>query len=139
MKTVSMLLFAVMALLSLSSCDLDKDDANFYFSALPITAAEIPETFDLNRTYEIKVTFNVPDKCTDFVGFDVSKQDLTTRNVVVVGRVLTDPDPCTLANQEITTSFFFEVLYDEPYLFRFWQGESENGEAQFLEVTVPVN
>jgi len=35
--------------------------------------------------------------------------------------------------------FNFVVLYEEPYVFRFWQGEDSNGEAQFLEIQVPVN
>jgi hypothetical protein len=46
---------------------------------------------------------------------------------------------CTQALEEIETSFDFIVLYEGSYLFRFWSGEDENGEQQYLEIEVPVN
>ncbi len=138
MKRSFFLLFAILATLSFSSCDLDDDDVNFHFASLQVLSVEMPESFDFNETYKIKVTYLRPDDCTFFEGFDVKKTDITTRNVVAVGYVL-DKEACTQVTQEVETSFDFVVLYTDTYLFRFWTGEDENGEQQYLEIEVPVN
>ncbi|MEH6679636.1 MAG: hypothetical protein V7724_03770 [Sediminicola sp.] len=134
-KSLYLLLLAVTAM-ALSSCDLD-DDTNFYYVSLPVTSVELPEAFELNETYEIKVKYIRPDNCTYFEGFDVSKTDTTTRNVVVVGTTLDDVD-CMETEQEVENTFNFVVLYTDTYLFRFWTGENEDGEQEYLELEVPV-
>lgn len=139
MKMISLRFIAALALLVFSSCDLNNDEPNFYFSSLPIVSVEMPESFVLNETYEIKVTYTLPDNCTTFAGFDVSKQEITTRHVAVVGTVHTGQESCTGEAQVTTASFDFIVIHDQTYLFRFWQGNSSDGEPQFLEVEVPVN
>lgn len=125
--------------LLLGSCSLDNDDANFEFSYLKILDVEIPETFDFNAIYKIKVTYLRPDECDYFHAFDVIKVDETTREVVIIGSTLTDQVECPTVNQEIETSFDFQVLYTGTYLFKFWTGEDTNGNQQFLEIEVPVN
>lgn len=138
MKKFFPFLFLALAVMSLSSCDID-DGANFHFVPLQVVSAEFPESFDINETYEIKVTFVRPNGCTFFEGFDISKPDKTERKVVAIGARLTDDEACTEVIEEVETSFQFIVLYSETYLFRFWTGEDENGEQQYLEIEVPVN
>lgn len=121
-----------------SSCSND-DAPNFHFLPLKIMSAELPESFTLNETYKIQVTYNQPDTCTSFAGFDVVDQDITVRNVVVVGTKRTDQEICTENIEKQIASFNFIVKYSQPYTFRFWQGEDENGEQQYFEVEVPVN
>tara|TARA_R110000796_G_scaffold183498_2_gene300087 strand:+ start:189272 stop:189688 length:417 start_codon:yes stop_codon:yes gene_type:complete len=133
--TFSLLFLAV---LTFSGCSLD-DDENFHFVAFPITSVQMPDTFDLNQTYEIKVTYERDSDCSYFEGFDVIKEDKTIRNVAAIGSMLSDSDDCQEVLQEVETSFNFIVLYDEPYLFKFYTGEDENGEAEYLEIEVPVN
>ncbi|QLG45315.1 hypothetical protein [Costertonia aggregata] len=130
---------AIFLALFLSSCDLDDDTVNFHFTSLQAVSANVPDSFDLNETYEIEVTYLRPDECTFFEGFDVNRTETTTRNVVVIGSVLTDQDECAEVSQEITASFRFQVIYPETYLFRFWTGTDENGEERYLEIEVPVN
>lgn len=137
MKRYFLIFYSLLAVLSLSSCDLDDDSPNFHFTALQITSAELPESFDLNETYEIKVTYVRPDGCTFFEGFDIVKDDVTVRSVVAVGSVRTD-QVCTLAIEEAEATFRFVVLFDEPYTFRFWQG-AEDGMDEYFEIEVPVN
>ncbi|RKN82713.1 hypothetical protein [Ulvibacterium marinum] len=131
------IIFYSLLVLGLSSCNLGDDGPNFHFTALQITSAELPESFDLNGTYEIKVTYVRPDGCTFFEGFDFVKEDVTVRNVVAVGSVRTD-QACTAAVEEEEATFVFVVLFDEPYTFRFWQG-TEDGTDEYFEVEVPVN
>jgi len=115
------------------------DGPNFHFLPLQIVSAELPDSLVLNDTYQIQVTYNQPDGCTAFAGFDITDQDTTVRNVVVVGTRRTDQENCTEAITERTATFNFIVRYEEPYTFRFWQSENEAGEQQYLEVVVPVN
>lgn len=130
-------LFAAVFLI-FSSCNID-DGPNFHFLPLQITSAELPESFTLNETYSIQVTYVQPDACTAFAGFDVVDQDTAVRNVVVVGTKRTDQEVCAENIEEQTASFNFFVKYSEPYTFRFWQSENADGEQQYLEIVVPVN
>jgi len=139
MKRTVLLLCALMVSLTFSSCDLGDDGPNFHFIPLRIESVDMPESFDLDETYEINVTFILPDGCTYYEGFDVVKEATSTRKVVAVGAQRTDQEVCTQVVREEMASFTFVVLYDEMYLFRFYQGEDENGEQLFLEVEVPVN
>ncbi|MFH6603004.1 hypothetical protein ACEZ3G_05910 [Maribacter algicola] len=130
---------AVVLLGSVGSCSLNDDDGvNFHYEALQILSVEVPESFSLQQIYTIKVNMLRPDDCTLIEGFDVTKSDLTVRNVIAVGAVLDKPD-CKTVNQEVQDTFQFKVIYDEPYLFRFYTGEDANGEAQYLEIEVPVD
>lgn len=139
MKKTLYALFTMLVLLTVSSCDLGDDGPNFNFVPLEVISVDIPETFDLNETYSIEVTYIQPDGCTFYEGFDFDKPELTTRNVVVVGSQRTDQEVCTQEIREGSARFDFLVLYEETYLFRFWQGEDANGEQQYLEIEVPVN
>ena len=138
MKSTFLVLCALMVSLTFTSCELEDDGPNFHFVPLQIESVEIPESFDLNETDEIMVTYSVPDGCTYYEGFDVVKEDITTRKVVVVGAQRTDID-CTQVVREEDSSFSFVVIHNQPYLFRFYQGENADGEQQYLEVEVPEN
>lgn len=132
-------LVVVLFSLLLGSCSIEEDEPNFYFTSLPINSAELPEAFSLNQTYQINVTYSLPNGCTQYEGFDVTQEDTTVRNVVAVGVAMTDLVSCTQVVTEEEASFNFIVKYNQPYTFRFYQGENNEGEPEFLEVVVPVN
>lgn len=137
MKRVFFLLL-VASFTLFTSCDID-DDVNYHFEALQVKSVEMPEAFDYGEIYRIKVTYFRPNNCTFFEGFDVVKEALTTRKVVTIGTVIEDEEECSGSGEDLVATFNFEVLYDEPYLFRYWTGEDANGEPTYLEITVPVN
>ncbi len=115
-----------------------KDDApTIEFHALRIVDADVPESFTFNGRYEITVTYVRPDDCTHFEVFDVVQKDTTIREVVAIGSMFVDRQ-CAQVATEQQESFLFEVKYDQPYLFRFWQGTDANGEPTFLDIEVPV-
>jgi len=128
----------LLAVLSFTGCSLDETE-NFRFVALPIESVEIPESFDLNETYEIKVRYLRTSDCAFFEGFDIVKEDTTIRTVAAIGSMLSDSDDCKEVLEEVETSFNFIVLYPDTYLFKFYTGEDANGEAEYLEIEVPVN
>ncbi len=138
MKKTFVILFAIMLALAFNSCDVDSDSPNFHFVSLQIESVDMPESFELNETYTINLTYTVPDGCTYFEGFDVTKSDTTTREVVAIGSQKIDQKGCTPTTREVEGSFDFIVIYAEPYLFRFYQGEDDNGDPVFLEIEVPV-
>ncbi|HDZ04511.1 hypothetical protein LCGC14_0079170 [marine sediment metagenome] len=122
-----------------NGCSIDDDGANFHFTALEIVDAEVPESFDLNQTYKISVNYLKPDSCTYYEGFDVVKDSLTVRSIVAIGAVRTDFDNCMEELVQETASFNFQVIYTDPYTFKFYIGDNNEGEAQYLEIVVPVN
>ena len=120
-----------------TSCSLNDDGDKFHFVPLQIIDAEFPESFTLNETYQITITYIIPNNCVDFEGFDVSKLDTTSRNIVAIGSEL-DNEVCNLIALEAENSFDFTCLYESTYYFRLWTGEDENGEQQYIEFEVPV-
>lgn len=120
-----------------TSCSLNDDGDKFHFVPLQIIDAEFPESFTLNETYQITITYIIPNNCVDFEGFDVSNLDTTSRNIVAIGSEL-DDEVCNLIALEAENSFDFTCLYEGTYYFRLWTGEDENGEQQYIEFEVPV-
>lgn len=118
-------------------CTIDSGE-NFEFVSLTITNVELPESFTFNSTHDIAVTYERPDTCTFFEGFDVSNENESTRNVVAIGTVLTT-GACTTAIDEVTAVLSFTVLQRETYLFRFYAGDDANGNPQFIEHRIPVD
>lgn len=139
MKKVIVPIIVFMACSLFSSCELDSDSPNFYFTTLEVVEASLPASFELNQTYDIEVTYARPNGCTFFEGFDVSKTAETDRDVVVIGSVLTDQDAvCTQAIEEVTAILPFKVIFTGEYHFRFYAGQDESDNAIYLEYTVPV-
>jgi hypothetical protein len=137
MKTPWNVFKALLLFLVLNACDIGDDGVNYHFVTLQITDVSMPESFDLNETYEIGVTLLVPNGCTQFEGFDIKSEATTVRNVVAIGTELDDL-ACTQVVSEVETTFEFICLYRGTYLFRFWTGENEQGVPQYLEIEVPV-
>jgi len=138
MKKLFLFLAVVTAIISFSSCSSD-DSPNFKISALEIVGAEFPDAFELNETYTIDVSYLRSDDCTFFEGFDVVKENDTIRNIAVIGSIITDDSDCTEITEATKASFKFTVLYSGTYLFKFLTGQNQDGEAEFLEIEVPVN
>lgn len=138
-RLVSVISIVFLGLL-LSNCSVVEDESpNFQFVPLQIVSAELPEFFNLEETYQIKVSYLKPNSCTFYEGFEVTKEDQTIRNVVVVGSERINYDDCTEQAVEETAIFNFVVLYDKTYTFKFWLGETASGEQEYLEIEVPVN
>ncbi|MEO9893614.1 hypothetical protein [Aurantibacter sp.] len=136
MKKMYAVILLVALAISTVSCSKDDGDT-IEFKALQISEADLPESFSLGNTYEIKVKYAAPDGCTYFETFDVVQKDTTIREVVAIGsRNLDLQCDQVVVNRE--ESFLFKVVHNQDYLFKFWQGQNTDGEAQFLEIEVPI-
>ncbi len=139
MKRLYFLLFSTVFVLG--ACSFDDDGVNFHYTPLEIVNADVPESFDFGGTYTISVDILRPDDCTLTDSFDVRRfttDSTNVRTVTAIG-ILLDNDDCLPLDQEIQDSFEFEVIYTNPYIFRFYSGKDENGDSEFIEVEVPVN
>ncbi len=136
MKKTFLLILCCVAI-SITSCSLNDDNVKFHFVPLQIVDAEFPDSFTLNETYNIKITYIVPNNCIAFEGFDISNIDVTSRNIVAIGSER-ENENCNLIAVEAENSFDFTCLYEGTYYFRMWSGEDENGEQQYIELEVPV-
>lgn len=132
-------LLALVFILTFSSCSLDDNPAeNFYLEVLPIESVEMPEYFVHGETYEILVTYTKPNSCYSFNDF-IYEIDGHERTVAIVNTVyLTNVTECDGEPEPITVNFDFTVNGNETYLFKFYQGEDDNGEDQYYLVEVPV-
>lgn len=130
------LLFAVSLLFA--SCSIENDDSNdFYYEILPIESVDIPEEFTLGETYEMHVSYFRPSGCHLFNDFYYSSE-LNQRTVAVINTVYPNHTCETLEDELVEVSFNFMVTSNGTYVFRFWQGEDENGNDTYYIVEVPV-
>ncbi|SNY95084.1 hypothetical protein SAMN06265377_0750 [Flagellimonas pacifica] len=138
MKKV-IVLFALFGICALfSSCNLDDDGQNFRFTTLEVVEVDVPEFFELNKTYDIEVTYLRPNGCTFFEGFDVTRTGETNRDIVAIGSELTNNTACTEAIEKVVAILKFNVIYSNEYKFRFYTGNDAADKATYLEYTIPV-
>lgn len=124
--------------LSLTSCSIDDDGAGeFYYEVLPVESVDIPEEFTLGETYEITVSYFRPSGCHVFNNFYYTSE-LNQRTVAVINTVYPNQNCETFENQLEEVSFNFRVISNGTYIFRFWQGEDDNGDDIYYIVEVPV-
>ena len=138
MKKLLSWALALSLLLPLGSCSNDDDAPETTFEKLVITGVEMPPSFQLGELYNIPITFELPDGCTQFETFQIVTISDTEREIVVIG-ARKDTGACTLQITEVTETLIFQVLFDQTYTFKFWQGDDANGDPQYLEIQVPVD
>lgn len=139
MKRIFAVIFLCAGIFFLNGCDIESEGSNFNFVTLRILDAQVPESFDINNVYDIQVTYERPNGCTFFEGFDVTRVDQNTREIVAIGTEFIDEMACTQAIEEVVANFQFEVVYNGPYTFRFYNGNDAEGNAIYLEYVVEVN
>lgn len=132
MKRIFFVLFAVIILVSCSNDDSD----DYHYELLAIEDALVPEEFEFGKIYDITVKYIVPDDC--YLESDILYEyDLNARNVAVISLVI-DNEGCETLDLEQEITFEVHALQESPYVFRFWQGEDENGDPIYLIIEVPV-
>jgi len=135
------LFFICITLLFFTSCSVD--DSNDYngidynFEFIPIESVEIPESFVFDSIHQIRITYFKPTNCHDFYDFYYLAND-NERTVAVINVVYDNSNCEPLEEQLVEKSFDFKATYNQTYIFKFWQGEDENGEDIYLTYEVPT-
>jgi len=135
MKRFALLVFVCIALLT--SCSIDDDPSNnFYLEVLPIDSVVVPEHFVHGEHYDISITYTKPNSCYHFNDF-IYEIDGHERTVAIVNTVYSNVE-CDEIPESVTVSFDFMVSGTETYVFKFYQGEDEDGVDQYYLVEIPV-
>ncbi len=113
-----------------------EDDTNYHYELLPIIEAEVPSEFEFGKIYSVSVKYIRPDDC--YIYSDVLYEyDFYTRNVAVISTIIEDNN-CEILEIEERLTFRVQALQTSPYIFKFWQGDDENGNPIYLIIEVPV-
>lgn len=139
MKNLKYLLIIIVALsFTLTSCSNDDDYYHeYHLEYVAVKSAEVPDEFVFGRTYRINMTIELPNSCYYFYNqFDYFYEG-TSRLIYPIAHV-DDGVPCTLNIRETTFSIPVQALQSEPYIFKFYQGEDDDGQDMFLTIEVPV-
>ena len=120
----------------ITACSID-DEEDFEFEFVNVESVNLPDTLVFGNTYQFEVVYNRPTECHFFAGFDYAKNQ-NTREVAVINAFEQNQSCPEMENLTGTTDLNFIVERDDFYIFKFYQGEDSNGNAQFLTVEVPV-
>ena len=127
--------FVIFAVVLLASCS-DDDNYEYQYELLPIEDAIVPEVFEFGQIYNLSVKYIVPNDC--YINSDILYEyDEDARNVAVISLFI-ESNNCETIDLEQELTFQVHALQESPYIFRFWQGDDDDGEPIYLTVEVPV-
>ncbi len=127
--------FVIFSFIIFVSCSND-DGPTYHYELLAIEDVILPENFEYGKIYEVSLKYIQPDDC--YISSDVLYEyDNDIRNVAVISTVLDDKN-CFPSEFEDEISFKVQALQEGTYVFKFWQGEDDNGEPIYLVKEVPV-
>jgi len=132
--------FITLFLFALLIVGCNDDDDNFHdyhLEYIGVVSAELPDEFTYGHTYEINVTIELPNSCYYHYGQYDYFYEGSTRLIYPIVHI-DDDVSCTQNITETTFSIPVHALQDEPYIFKFYQGEDANGEDMYLTIEVPV-
>ncbi len=135
------LFFFGFVIVSFWSCSVDPVNEDFYFEILPIESVSIPNEMRFGEVYTIGYSYFKPSSC-HFFNDLYYVAEINVRTIAVINKVLNSNENTiceTLTNELEERSFNFHVNKNEgAYIFKFWQGEDENGHDTYLvfEVTI---
>ena len=132
MKKIVVCLLFVLAM----SCSTDDGMDPVSFVILPVENAIVPTEFERNETYDIYVEYLRPTSCHGFNDI-YYMSELNERTIAVVATKF-EGNNCTRIDALTEASFRFKATTEDSYIFKFWQGEDDNGEDQYMIVEVPV-
>jgi len=117
------------------SCSLEDETPQNYHEFLPIESVILPSEFVLNEAYGITVNYIKLTSCHTFNDF-FTAQEGNEIKVVVINTV--SRNNCNTLNEEIEATFNFTPTEVGSYIFKFWQGQDNTGEDNYMTMEVPV-
>ena len=130
-------LLILIIIISISSCSPSSDDdISHHFEYVPITNVDIPSEFTLGETYQINVSYILPNGCYSFYNYDYVYEN-TSRLIGTIA-IVNDDITCTQATIEGEYIINVEARQNDTYIFMFWEGRDNQGIDQYLIIEVPV-
>jgi hypothetical protein len=136
MKKIALFLVLITSLIS---CSLDDNRDTYTYKILAVESYEVPESFKIGETYEIKLKYQRPNPCYIFQGIFYEK-NLNIRTIAIQ-TAIKDDQVCTQQLPPLSeTSFNFYVTNNDQgsYIFKFYKGKNDNNENIFEEVEIPI-
>jgi len=140
MKKLKYLLILTVALaLTVTSCSNDDDNNyhDYHLEYIGVVSADLPDEFIYGQTYRINVTIELPNSCYYFYNQYDYFYEGTSRLIYPIAHI-DDNVPCTPNITETTFSIPVQVLQNETYIFKFYQGKDTDGQDMFVTIEVPV-
>lgn len=138
MKNMKYLLIAFIAFgLTLTSCSDDDDSHSYHYEYVNVTSADVPDEFIYGQTYRINMTVELPNSCYYFYNQYDYFYEGTSRLIYPIAHV-DDDVACTLNIREVNFTIPVQALQEETYIFKFYQGQDDDGQDTFLTIEVPV-
>lgn len=132
------LLIAFIAIgLTLTSCSDDDDSHSYHYEYVNVTSADVPDEFIYGQTYRINMTVELPNSCYYFYNQYDYFYEGTSRLIYPIAHV-DDDVACTLNIREVNFTIPVQALQEETYIFKFYQGQDDDGQDTFLTIEVPV-
>lgn len=138
------LILFIATIFVVSSCSMDDDTPQFHVEFVPIEYVEMPASFTIGNSYQIKVWYKRPSDCHFFDGF-YYEEDGSTLTVAAQTLVIEDSTCESLENEPSESAVFTFVCspdYEgtQSYHFKFYTGEGTGqvGQDSYLEYEVPV-
>ncbi|WP_162984894.1 hypothetical protein [Mesonia aquimarina] len=136
MTKKSLILISFLFLLAGCSLD-DESQVDFTLELVPVMDADLPDTLYFGNEYRFQITYNRPTTCHYFEGYDYTKTK-NERIIGVVNSVINEPPCDSLTDDLRIENLNFVVERDDFYIFKFWQGEDDEGAPIYLTKEVPV-
>ncbi|WP_104735044.1 hypothetical protein [Hanstruepera ponticola] len=133
MKKLVVCLLFMLAL----SCSTDDGMDPVSFVILPVEDAIVPTEFERYETYDIYLEYLRPTSCHGFNDIYYTRET-NERTVAIVAKYFQSNNNCVEIDEPTEASFRFKATTEDLYIFKFWQGEDENGEDQYMIIEVPV-
>lgn len=139
------LVFLFLAAVALSSCSINDDDApNIEYEPAEITGNDLPDQFELGKTYTVTVTYVLPSECNSFAGIQAQREgnagaDRRQIYIAAFSQVHSNSN-CddTMVGESGTGTFNITIDENEDFTFYFWTGTDASDQPIYDQVTVPV-
>lgn len=136
------LIFFGLIIAAFWSCSIDDSPKEvFLLEILPIESASVPTEMSFGETYTINYSYLKPTTCHTFNDLYYIAES-NVRTVAVISKVLIANEGIicqALTNELEERSFSFVANNREgTYVFKFWQGEDDNGQDTYLIYEVPI-
>lgn len=144
MKKLGLLFLTTLVFMS---CSIEDDGPQIRYEFAEVLSADLPEAFEVGKTYQIDITYLLPTACHVPAGLDAKRGSGSgeeRRSIFVAGVASYDggTNECTEEGEEEerTEEDTFSLTIDEEgtYTFYLWIGVNEEMENQYTVVEVPV-
>lgn len=133
MKKVALLLVLMTTFISCNVGDVD----SYTNHILPIESYDMPDSFVINQTYTIGLTYQKPTVCYNFRDVYIAGSE-NTRTIAIYTDTK-DGQACTYVLPPVSTvSVQFTPQFTGTYTFRFYKGPDGDGNDTFEEVQFEV-